>query len=80
MSPRQQAIKDIKSELKDEHKAFIAFRTELNPVINMLVKKQIEEQGSIFAPISRDRCQIVAHCEYHQGNTQYSNYEEYYGK
>lgn len=41
---REQAIKDIKEELEREHKAFIAFRKELNPVMNELVKEQLQEQ------------------------------------
>jgi hypothetical protein len=38
MTPRQQAIKDIKEELKREHKPFIAFNTALNPIMKELVR------------------------------------------
>jgi len=80
MSAKQQAIKDIKRELKAEHKSFLAFRAELNPIINMLVKRQIEEQESIFPSIPRVRCQIVAHCKFDKGGVKLNNYDSYYGK
>lgn len=45
MTARQQAIKDIKDDLKKEGKSFIAYRTELNPVMNELVNNQIKKQS-----------------------------------
>lgn len=38
MTPRQQAIKDIKEELKKENKHFIRFNTALNPIMKELVR------------------------------------------
>ena len=34
---KEQAIADIKQDLERNHKSFIAFRTELNPVMNKIV-------------------------------------------
>ena len=39
MSAREQAVKDIKECLKQESKSFIAFRSELNPIMRKLVKE-----------------------------------------
>ena len=44
MSAKNQAIQDIKDSLKREGKAFIAFRSELNPVMRRLVNDQLKEQ------------------------------------
>lgn len=44
MNARQQAEKDIRKELRSHSKSFIAFRTELNPVMRELVKNYIKEQ------------------------------------
>ena len=44
MNARQQAEKDIRKELKSYGKSFIAFHTELNPVMRELVKEHIKEQ------------------------------------
>lgn len=40
-SAKQQALQDIKEELKREGKSFIGFRSELNPVMRELVKSHI---------------------------------------
>ena len=47
MTAKEQALKDIKDELKREHKAFIAFKSELNPIMRKLVSEQIKEQKKI---------------------------------
>lgn len=44
MSAKETAIHDILEELRATHKSFIAFRSELNPVMRNLVKKQIKKQ------------------------------------
>ena len=44
---KQQAIKDIKDDLKQTSRAFITFIEELNPVMDTLVEEQIEEQKQI---------------------------------
>lgn len=38
MSARTEALKDIKAELRKEHKPFIAFNTALNPIMKELVR------------------------------------------
>ena len=45
MSAKQQAIKDIKQELSLHGKCFLAFRTELDPVMEELVSNQLKAQG-----------------------------------
>lgn len=44
MSAKEQAILDIKEDLKKTSKCFIAFRTKLNPVMNYLVHQQLKAQ------------------------------------
>lgn len=44
MTPKKQAVKDIKKELKEEHKAFIDFRKELNYPIRQIVREYLREQ------------------------------------
>ena len=41
---REQAMKDIKDDLKAEGKAFIAFRTELNPIMRRIVNEYLKSQ------------------------------------
>lgn len=44
MSAKSQAIKDIKQELSLHGKCFLAFRTELNTVMEKLVNNQLKAQ------------------------------------
>lgn len=45
MSAKSVAIKDIKQELSLHGKCFLAFRTELDPVMEQLVSNQLKAQG-----------------------------------
>ena len=47
MSARQQAEQDIKESLKIQGKCFLAFRAELNPIMNNLVNEQLKAQESL---------------------------------
>ena len=47
MSAKQQAIQDIRTELHECNKAFIAFRTELNPVMRRIVKSYLKKQNEM---------------------------------
>ena len=47
MTAKQQAIKDIKDDLKRSGKCFITFHSELNPVMDSLVSEYIKEQKSM---------------------------------
>ena len=40
LTAKEQALKDIKAELRTQNKAFIAFKTELNPIIRKIVSEQ----------------------------------------
>ena len=44
MSVREVATKDIKKSLSIEGKCFLAFRTDLNDVIDQLVEEQLKAQ------------------------------------
>ena len=44
MTAKQIAVKDIKQELKESRKCFIAFRRVLDSVMNSIVAKQLDEQ------------------------------------
>lgn len=46
-SPKLDAVRDIKEELKNESRCFIAFRSYLNPVMKELVKQHVKEQKKI---------------------------------
>lgn len=41
---KRQAIKDIREDLKRQSKTFLAFRKELNPRIDNIVKNYIDRQ------------------------------------
>ena len=47
MNARQQAEQDIRRELKSCSKSFIAFRTELNPVMRKIVKEYLNAQKHV---------------------------------
>ena len=47
MNVKQQAIRDIKKSLRQQCKVFLAFRTELDPVMDDLVKEELEKQRSV---------------------------------
>ena len=46
MSVKDQAIQDIKESLRIQGKCFLAFRTELNPIMEELVNEQLKAQES----------------------------------
>lgn len=46
-SAKELALKDIKKELHQEHKSFIAFRQENNKPIRKIVNEYIREQKHI---------------------------------
>lgn len=47
LTAKEQALKDIKAELRTQHKAFIAFKTELNPIIKKIVSEQLKAQKKL---------------------------------
>lgn len=47
LTAKEQALKDIKAELRTQHKAFIAFKTELNPIIRKIVSEQLKAQKKL---------------------------------
>lgn len=47
MTAKEQAILDIKEELKEQHKSFLAFHKNLNSIMDRLVENQIRLQTSI---------------------------------
>ena len=82
MSAKQTAIQDIKDDLKLQGKSFLAFRSELNSVMNKLVFHHIMEQKcqqSLF-PVhcTRANSQLVAHCLFCKGEVKLTNYSKYY--
>ena len=44
MSAKESAIQDIQSELEKQGKSFLAFRTQLDPVMDSLVNEQLQMQ------------------------------------
>lgn len=47
MTARHQAIEDIKNELKMSQRCFLAYRKELNPVIDEIVKEYTDMQVAL---------------------------------
>lgn len=46
-SPRTIAVQDIRIELDKQGKCFIAFRTELNPIMREIVKEYNRQQKKV---------------------------------
>ena len=44
MTAEQQALQDIKDDLKQQSKTFIAFRKRLNPIMDRIVNHYLNEQ------------------------------------
>lgn len=44
MSAKQVAEEDIRESLKIQGKSFLAFHTELNPIMDQLVEEQLKAQ------------------------------------
>ena len=44
MSAKDYAVKDIRESLEIKGKCFLAFRRELDPIMDSLVEEQIEQQ------------------------------------
>lgn len=47
MTAKQKAIQDIRTELKNESKSFIAYRTELNRQMRNLVNEHLKAQKQV---------------------------------
>ena len=80
MSPKELAIKDIKSELRASGKSFLAFRKDLNPIMRQLAHQQIRQQLSLnpLAIPLRKKTQLIAHCFFAKGEVILNNYTKYY--
>jgi len=82
MTAQQQAVLDIKEDLKRNSRSFIAFNAKLNPIMRRLVREQLKSQ-SIINPLSSPtpaNSQLVAHCFFCKGEIKYNNYDKYYTK
>lgn len=44
MTAKEQAVQDIKDELKLSSKSFLAFRKKLDPIMDKLVENYIKQQ------------------------------------
>ena len=80
-SAKQQAMLDIMADLKNQNKCFIAFRTELNPVMRMLVSNQIRQQQELINPFSSPshaQSQLIARCFFAKGEVKLEDYTKYY--
>ena len=82
MSVKEQAIEDIKKELRDNGKSFLAFHKELDPVINSLVMSRIilQDNPHRYTAPSKANSQLVAKCLFCKdtGKTELMNYSRYY--
>lgn len=55
MTAKQLAIQDIKDDLKAQGKCFLAFHSELTPIMNKLVTRQIRRQKQLQSPSHKTR-------------------------
>lgn len=80
MTAKEQAVQDIQNELNKQGKCFIAFRTELDPIMESLERNQIEEQNSLFKedPFIKGHSQLMATCLFCKTGIVYENYTHYY--
>lgn len=81
MSAKEQAQLDIMEDLKQSNKCFIAFRTELNPIMRKLVSHQIRQQQELINPLSSPshaQAQLIARCFFAKGEVRFENYTKYY--
>lgn len=81
MSAKEIAEQDIREDLKKQSKCFLAFRSELNPVMRRLVREQLHEQMALQHPVrpSHTNSQLVAHCFLTvSGEARLMNYSKYY--
>lgn len=80
MNAKEQAMLDIQEDLQQNHKSFIAFHKELNPIMRKLVSKQIRRQQSLnpFVSPTHANSQLVARCFFAKGEAKLSNYSKYY--
>lgn len=53
MSPKKQAIQDIREELQRNGRCFLAFHSELNPIMRRLVNNQIKLQQSVKSKVKK---------------------------
>lgn len=47
MSAKQAAIQDIKDDLKQQSKSFLAFHKQLNPIMDEIVNTYIQQQSNL---------------------------------
>ena len=89
MSAKELAIQDIKNELEKNHKCFLAFRTELNPIMDKLVSEHLKAQQKASNQVlwpstrpSRSATQLIARCFFCKSDSsiKYDNYSEYYDR
>lgn len=80
MTAKTLAIHDIKQDLMEQNKCFLAFQETLNPVMDKLVQEQITLQQSLYGLPTKANSQLIAHCHYCKATGQviYQNYDKYY--
>lgn len=86
MTAKQLAIQDIKDDLMQHSRCFIAYNQRLTPVINSLVKSYIKAQeavSNIQTPYNmtyKTNAQLIARCTYipQTGKVRFENFSHYY--
>lgn len=81
MTAKELAIQDIQKDLKKQGKCFIAFRTELDPIMRTLVHNQLDAQRITNPdPTIKGRSQLIATCLFCKdtGKAILNNYSHYY--
>ena len=83
MTARDKATQDIREDLMHQNKCFIAFKSELNPIMRRLVREQLREQNKLphYSRPNRSNSRLIAHCCFiaASNTATLSNYQKYYG-
>lgn len=78
MTAKSQALKDIKDDLRQQGKCFLAFHKELDAIMASLVNNQISNQ--CLVKNRKGNSQLMASCFFSKGKVKYTNYQKYYEK
>ena len=82
MTAKESAIQDIMIDLEKQGKCFIAFRTDLNPIMHSLVHNQLDAQRLFGPKPNKANYQLIATCLFSKetGKVKLDNYTHYYEK
>ena len=84
LSAKQQAIIDIKEDLRKQNKCFMSFKKKLNPIMEKIVNNHLKDQRHITTSLwqkhTKSGTQLIAHCFFckSDNSVEFNNYSKYY--